>query len=395
MKQHTTPISIKNGTATLLERVSLNAGAYDENWIQQVCFENPSLLPIDDLEPTFGGMIPICRELSTNSGSVDLVYVNEYGFITIGECKLWRNPEARRKVVGQILDYAKDMSQWDYSKFETECLRSRKESGTSLFQILQKFYPEVEEKSFIDNVQNNLRKGRFLLAIIGDGIRENMEELADFLHRHGNLNFSLCLIELPIFKRPDDGELIITPRVVAKTKEIERIVFRSPDEAVVESTHGGKEEPISKSVSERVFFERLEIHIGKKKADEFEQFIRELSAEYYIISKLGRGNRLSLNLKSNDDSYNFASVQEDGEVYFYGIVTKAGELGDKGIGLNYLKRVADAVQAQVDNSYKEWFWCVKLNGKFISISEYLNVKATWKEIIGSTLEALQRQAEKA
>ena len=23
------------------------------------------------------------------------------------ECKLWRNPEARREVVGQILDYAK------------------------------------------------------------------------------------------------------------------------------------------------------------------------------------------------------------------------------------------------------------------------------------------------
>jgi len=34
--------------------------------------------------------------------------LNDSGF-TIGECKLWRNPEARRKAVGQVLDYAKDL----------------------------------------------------------------------------------------------------------------------------------------------------------------------------------------------------------------------------------------------------------------------------------------------
>ncbi len=30
------------------------------------------------------------------------------------EAKLWRNPEARRKVIGQILDYAKELSRWNY-----------------------------------------------------------------------------------------------------------------------------------------------------------------------------------------------------------------------------------------------------------------------------------------
>lgn len=102
MKQHTTPTVIVCERATTLERVTLGSGTYDEDWIQRFCFESPNLLPVEELEPTFAGMIPICKELATKSGSVELVYLNEYGFITIGECKLWRNPEARRKVVGYL-----------------------------------------------------------------------------------------------------------------------------------------------------------------------------------------------------------------------------------------------------------------------------------------------------
>jgi hypothetical protein len=84
MKQHTTPSVFVGNHATTLEKVPLGVGTYDEDWIQRICFENPTLLPVEELEPTFGGMIPICRELPTKSGSVDLVYLNEYGFITVG-----------------------------------------------------------------------------------------------------------------------------------------------------------------------------------------------------------------------------------------------------------------------------------------------------------------------
>ncbi len=219
MKQHSLPVIIKNGKAFSSEKISFSTNFYNENWIQEICFEHPSLLPVEEIEPTFGGMIPICRELQTNSGYIDLIYINKYGFITIGECKLWRNPEARRKAVGQILDYAKDLSKWDYSKLERECQKVGKHNR-SLFDILHEYYPDIEEADFIDNVQKNLNKGRFLLAIIGDGIRENMEELAEYIHRNGNLNFTLGLIELPIFKNPNDDTLIITPRILAKTKEI-------------------------------------------------------------------------------------------------------------------------------------------------------------------------------
>jgi hypothetical protein len=338
-------------------------------------------------------MIPICRELSTESGSIDLVYVNEYGFITIGECKLWRNPEARRKVVGQILDYAKDLAKWDYSKFERECLKARKENRKTLFQIIQEFYPDIEEASFIDNLQNNLNKGRFLLTIIGDGIRGNMEELASYIHRNGNLNFTLGLIELPVYKNPKNGELIVTPRILAKTKEIERIIYRIFDKEIKEKGNYQQETTESKTISEKVFYERLQNSIGKETTEEFQKFVQELSSEFNIISKLGRGKRLSLNLKSSNDTYNFASIQQNGEVWFYGIVNKTEELGDRKIGIDYLKKVARIVKGEYDDNYQPWHWCVKRNGKYIQIKEYLNIKDKWKEVISETLNKINKLEE--
>ena len=49
------------------------------------------------------------REVLTAAGLIDVLYVSPAGLVTIVETKLWRNPEARREVVGQILDYAKEL----------------------------------------------------------------------------------------------------------------------------------------------------------------------------------------------------------------------------------------------------------------------------------------------
>lgn len=393
MKQHSRPVIIKNNQAKTLEKISLNSTSYNEDWIQKICFENPNLLPLEELEPTFEGMIPICRELSTDSGSIDLIFINEYGFITIGECKLWRNPEARRKVVGQVLDYAKDLAKWDYEKFERECLKAGKCSEKNLLEIVQKYYPDTDEASFIDSIQNNLKKGRFLLVIIGDGIRENMEELANYIHRNANLNFTLGLIEIPVYKNPDEDELIITPRILAKTKEVERIIYRI-SETNEDVQQAESKEEVSQTISETVFFERLEKVIGKEKIKELKSFLESLSSDLNMITKLGRGKRLSLNLKSGDDVYNFASIQEDGDVMFYGIVYKTGEIGDKNIGINYLKELASITKGKVETKYKEWSWSVKRNGKYINIVEYLWIKDEWVKLIEETMNKINETEEK-
>lgn len=386
MKQHTTPLIIQGNRSTHLEKISLQDKSYDENWIQQICYNHPNTLPISEFEPSFDGIIPICQELPIKSGYCDLIYLNENGFITIGECKLWRNPEARRKVVGQILDYAKDIAQWNYQEFEKACLKARNNHETSLYEIMQTYFPDLSEHEFIDRVQENLRRGRFLLLIIGDGIRENMEDLTDYLQKNNRLNFALALIEIPVYKNPINNDLVITPRLLAKTKEIERTIIRIVEKDSIED-EVMQIDSRSQSISEKGFYEQLATKRGKVVADSLEKFIDELVNEFNFMPKPGRGNR-TLNLKSANDAYNFGSIQKNGEVWFYNIVTKTETLGDGQIGIDYLKLLAEIVDGYLDDTITSWYWGVKRNGKPLLIDEYLKHKPEWKAVIEKTLRKI-------
>jgi len=386
MKQHTTPLLLQGDKSFKLNKISFQESEYDEDWIQRICYENPNILPIEEIEPAFGGLVPICREMNTESGACDIVYLNEEGNITIVECKLWKNPEARRKVVAQILDYAKDIAGWDYQEFQSKCLKARENKENSLFEIMENKFPDIDEKEFIDRIQKNLQRGRFLLLIIGDGIRENMEDLAAYVQGNGGQSFTLSLIEMPVFRHPYNEELIITPRVLVKTKEIERTFIRIKETAQLEEVSVDK---TSETISEKEFYEQLAKNRGQEIASRLKKFVNELEQEFDLLHKLGKTNR-TLNIKSPDDSYNFATIQENGNVKFYGVVSKAEEMGDRQIGIDYLTKLAEIVNGKLDKKSGLWRWSVKKNNQYIMVDEYLEVADNWKKLISNTLEEIQK-----
>ena len=112
--------------------------------------------------------------------------------LTLAEFKLWRNPQARREVIGQILDYAKEIASWSYEDLQREVSRALKRPGNVLFDLVRATDPDVEEGVFVDNVTRHLRRGEFLLLIIGDGIREGVENIVDFVQQHSGLHFNLA-----------------------------------------------------------------------------------------------------------------------------------------------------------------------------------------------------------
>ncbi len=106
-RQHATPVHIPlSGPAMPLVAVSqTGAGGVLEDYIQALVHEHPSILPIAEIDPVFKGAVAVCRELALPpAGSVDNFLVTPSGLPVLVECKLWRNAEARREVVGQILD---------------------------------------------------------------------------------------------------------------------------------------------------------------------------------------------------------------------------------------------------------------------------------------------------
>ena len=165
-----------------LKRIAFQgSGEYSEDWLQGRLFEHPEILPFGEIDPSFAPAIPLCRELPTDAGPIDLAYVSDTGRVTLVECKLWRNPEARREVIGQILDYAKELATWDYDLLSRSVGRAAGRSGDALYDIVAEQDPTLDQAIFADDVARNLSDGRFLLAIVGDGIRESVENIASFL----------------------------------------------------------------------------------------------------------------------------------------------------------------------------------------------------------------------
>jgi len=167
--------------------------------------------------------------MQTAVGPVDLTLISEEGRITLLECKLWRNPEARRLVVAQILDYGKELASWDYETLEA-AVRRASSDPRSLFERVRDAGVTTDEPSFIDAVEANLNAGRFNLLLVGDGIRESAERLIDFFRHDTALGYRFGLIELAVYKMPPEhGQgFLLQPRVLAKTVELERVIAGSP-----------------------------------------------------------------------------------------------------------------------------------------------------------------------
>src|SRR5688572_30301723 len=99
--QYATPLLIdKDDNSVSLEKLSLSAGqaSYSESYIQRLAFLHPECLPVNEIDRAFEGLIPVCMELATDAGPLDILYVTPKGRLAVVEAKLWRNPEARRKV---------------------------------------------------------------------------------------------------------------------------------------------------------------------------------------------------------------------------------------------------------------------------------------------------------
>lgn len=99
----------------------------------------------------------------------------------------------------------------------------------SLYDFVMSQFQEATpgEQEFIDSVSRSLRTGRFLLLIVGDGIREGLENILGVLHTHPQMHFTFSLVELQIYTHLEGpaGKLIV-PQVVANTVEIVRATVR-------------------------------------------------------------------------------------------------------------------------------------------------------------------------
>ena len=196
--------------------------AINEAWLQEVLASNPDILPVGAIdERVEEPLVSLGREVRTPAGPIDNLFISRNGYLVVVETKLWRNPEARRKVVSQILDYAAHLRQWDYSKLESEW-RKQGGEGQSLWDHVGPT-EAADEADWVDQVNDNLSAGRMTLLIVGDGIRSQASQLAAAVDGHPDFQFRLGLVELRLC-RTDEGQVLVIPTTMAVTQEIPRAI---------------------------------------------------------------------------------------------------------------------------------------------------------------------------
>jgi hypothetical protein len=226
-----------NEPAVVLSRADLNGKSepekYSEVWLQRLLWDRPEIFPVGQIDPEFGALVPLCIELplalgGNQTGYLDNLFVTSSGGLVLVEVKLWRNPEARRSAVAQAMEYAAAVFRMGYDELDAAVTKARVANGrtpASIFELVVGQRPEVDQAEFHDAVSRNLARGRAIIAVVGDGIREEMLSLANLVQGHAGHRFTFALVELAVYQvRP--AARIVVPSVLVQTVLIERGVVR-------------------------------------------------------------------------------------------------------------------------------------------------------------------------
>ena len=412
-RQYTTPVVVKDGKAIALSPIPPGEGLHHEDWFQELLFSCPTLLPINDIEPGFGQLIPIARELPTARGPLDLFFVDPDGQLILIETKLWRNPEARRKVVGQIVDYATAISKWSYNDLVASVKAATGSSADDALMhlIREKAGPDLDESRFIDAVSLNLSRGRFLLLIVGDGIHEGVEQMVEFLDRYPQLGFRLGLVEIGLYRLGDSGDLFVQPRVTAATREVVRAVVHISSGVNAKSvtvepppviSAGSGRGPLYErsSLSEESFFTSLR-EIKPELASLAAEVICEAPAHGLKVEWKRNGAILKYFHDGGED-FNFGQLSPDGTLAYSGWLStksKRLDLSDQ-VWRGYYERVLPLlagarIQEREERGVPGKNWCfTDSQGDDPKVEPLLRHKDEWFSAIEATIALLKPELEK-
>jgi hypothetical protein len=375
-------------TVTALERVRLGStdidGGRREAFVQDLVHRFPSVIPMREIEPAYDPMISVCRELSTPAGYLDNLWITPDGGLILGECKLVKNPQARREVVAQALDYARALARWTYEDLERSVQLALAHPAITLWQMVERF-TDLEQEQFVDAVERRLRAGRLMVLVIGDGIQEGVEALTDFLQMHAGIHAGLALVDLSIW-RDADGRLLVIPRVPMRTVLVPRgiVTIDAAGSAQVVaprpqvSTYVGPATIQTVSVSEIEFYDQL-----SQRRPELTPALKAFAMTLPDIG-VAPDYRKSLVLRwsaSPDVTGSAGYIDAYGTVWFGDACGSATRLGMPEAGERYLAMLATAIGGTIRRHEKSFPDILGPDGRTADIATMLAVQTLWRDAI--------------
>lgn len=155
----------------------------NEDHLQELLAADPNRVP------GVTGLARAIRELHTAAGYVDVVAVEASGSVTVVECKLASNQDERRKVIGQVQDYASAIWTSGFGEFERGWLARDGEP-----------FDEWLDEGAIETLRANIAEARLHLCIAVDRIDDDLKRLVEYLNAISRADVSVTAIQLAYAK---------------------------------------------------------------------------------------------------------------------------------------------------------------------------------------------------
>lgn len=182
-----------------------------ETELQELLAESPHLIPVADIRDGSSPLVVAAREIGLpGSGHTDAIAVSAEGDIAIIECKLAANAEIKRKVIGQIFEYAAFLWGMSYEDLDSK-FRDRR--GASLTELVEEAVAgEWDAESFRSGAEEALRSGSFLLVVVVDEVNSELRRIVRYVNECGSADFSLHALEMRMFRA--GGLDLLVPNLV-------------------------------------------------------------------------------------------------------------------------------------------------------------------------------------
>lgn len=199
------------------------SGAQLEDALQKLIEEHPQVIPGSQIEPGSDDpprFVLLAREAPIGQWSLDHLLADHRGVLTLVECKLNQNPESRRDVLGQMIEYAahgrelfagggaRNLADRYWGRYGSEFAAHASEQLGEIF----------DEGNFWNSVEDSLKHGRLRLIIVADELRPEVRTSIEYLNREMQ-NAEVLGLELRCYGDSQD-DIVLVPRVIGQTQEV-------------------------------------------------------------------------------------------------------------------------------------------------------------------------------
>lgn len=191
-----------------------------EDIFQELIEQNPAILAGDQIAPEDSlHWILISREMGvpseergSNQWFLDHLFIDQNGIPTFVEVKRSTDTRIRREVVGQMLDYAANATEyWSVSDIR----QIYEKTGHALEEDFD--FDDIQAEEFWMKVNSNLRCGKIRLLFVADTIPKTLLRIIEFLNNQ-MVNTEILGLEIKQYLA-DNNRQIFVSKVVGQTTQ--------------------------------------------------------------------------------------------------------------------------------------------------------------------------------